>query len=58
VVDLNSFVSHYRENRFMNVFVMSAFILLLAGCPDYSHLREAPDYSTMTDSAVEEFADE
>lgn len=21
-----------------------------AGCPDYSHLRPAPDYSNMTDS--------
>ena len=27
--------------------------LLFTGCPDYSHLREAPDYKNMTDSGGE-----
>ncbi len=30
-----------------------AFVILLAGCPSYSHLREAPDYKNMNDSAGE-----
>ena len=29
------------------------FCLVFTGCPDYSHLREAPDYKNMTDSGGE-----
>jgi len=28
-------------------------LLLLSGCPDYSHLNDVPDYSTMTDGGGE-----
>ena len=30
-------------------FVVSACV----GCPDYTHLREVPDYENMTDSGAE-----
>ena len=28
-------------------------VLVLTGCPDYSHLNAVPDYSTMTDGGEE-----
>lgn len=30
--------------------LLAAFVLLQAGCPDYSKLRPVPDYKNMTDS--------
>ena len=37
------------------IFLLAALLSLVffAGCPDYSHLRDAPDYKNMTDSAGE-----
>ena len=29
--------------------LLAGALLLLSGCPDYSHLNKEPDYSTMTD---------
>ena len=29
--------------------LLAGILLLLSGCPDYSHLNDVPDYSTMTD---------
>lgn len=39
---------------------LCVFVVFLVGCPDYSRLREPPDYTTMTDSGQEfnpEFSD-
>ena len=47
-----------KLSRFLVVLLLLAPVLSLTGCPDYSHLREPPDYSNMTDSAPEEFGDE
>ena len=33
--------------------LLASVFLLLAGCPDYSHLNDVPDYSTMTDGGGE-----
>ena len=34
-------------------FLITASLLVLTGCPDYSHLRPEPDYKNMSDSAPE-----
>lgn len=37
-------------------------VITFCGCPDYSHLKEVPDYENMTDGGseegVEQFTDE
>ncbi len=33
---------------------LAGVLLLLSGCPDYSHLNDVPDYSTMTDNGESE----
>jgi len=33
--------------------ILAMITISFAGCPDYSHLREAPDYKNMTDSGNE-----
>ena len=33
--------------------LLASVLLLLSGCPDYSHLNDVPDYSTMTDGGGE-----
>ena len=33
--------------------LLAGVLLLLSGCPDYSHLNDVPDYSTMTDGGGE-----
>ena len=33
--------------------LLAGVLLMLSGCPDYSHLNDVPDYSTMTDGGGE-----
>ncbi len=33
--------------------LFAGVLLLLNGCPDYSHLNDVPDYSSMTDGGGE-----
>ena len=33
--------------------LLAGTLLILSGCPDYSHLKDPPDYSTMTDGGSE-----
>jgi len=35
------------------IVLLASLLLLLSGCPDYSHLNDVPDYSTMTDGGGE-----
>jgi len=39
--------------RFFLALFAGTILLSATGCPDYSHLREVPDYENMTDSAGE-----
>ena len=36
-----------RNTRFVLLAILSLF--LFSGCPDYSHLRDVPDYENMSD---------
>ena len=42
---------HMLQKILLGLFV--GVLLLLSGCPDYSHLNDVPDYSTMTDGGGE-----
>lgn len=33
--------------------LLAGALLMLSGCPDYSHLNDVPDYGTMTDGGGE-----
>ena len=37
--------------------LLASALLILSGCPDYSHLNDTPDYSTMTDGGGESEGD-
>ena len=37
----------------IKISMLSFVLVMFTGCPDYSHLREAPDYKNMTDSGNE-----
>ena len=39
--------------QFSRLLLVVASLCLFSGCPDYSHLRPAPDYKNMSDSAPE-----
>ena len=39
--------------RCLMLFWVVTGLCLFVGCPDYSHLRPAPDYENMSDSASE-----
>ena len=42
---------HMLQKILLGLF--AGVLLLLSGCPDYSHLNDVPDYSTMTDGGGE-----
>lgn len=51
-MNFNQFSKRLIHSLFVFSFV--ACFPMFVGCPDYSHQREVPDYSKMTDQGVAE----
>lgn len=51
-----SFLGIIDRQKMKRTFLLCAGLvgLVCCGCPDYSHLRDVPDYDNMSDGGVDE----